>query len=175
METITTQQKVSRLQTNSTTKTFFILTLLFAFPFFFGGPQLLIGSIVNLLLIFIALHYKNHYAIIPMIMLPSIAACVNGLIFGPFTIFLVYMMPAIWIGNLIFVYTIQHTKIQRLGIFLWWIFKAAFLFLVAYILVHLWILSVVFIKAMWISQIITAMIAATLGTFILQYTKQKHS
>jgi hypothetical protein len=47
---------------------------------------------------------------IPFVMLPSIAAVAHGVLFGSFSVFLVYMMPAIWIGNFLLVYTIQQSK-----------------------------------------------------------------
>ena len=168
-----TQQKISPrraslwLRITATIKILCYLTLLFSIPFFLGWPQLLVGSIVNLLLIIIALRYKNYAMIIPMVMLPSIATSLRGLVFWPFTIFLVYMMPAIWLGNFILIYTIQQIKTQRVGILLGWIFKTIFLFLVAYILIRLWVLPAIFIKAMWIFQLITVMIA---GTAVVAFT-----
>ena len=173
MEEIISHQKTSPwrasfwLRITSTTKIFFFLTLLFAIPFFLGGPQLLVGTLVNILLIIIALRYKSYSAIIPMVMIPSIATSLRGLVFWPFTIFLVYMMPAIWVGNFILIYTIQKIKTQRTWILLGGVFKTIFLFLVAYILIRLWVLPAIFIKAMWIFQLITVMIA---GTAVVTFT-----
>jgi len=158
------------------TKTILFLIPLFFIPFFFGGPQLLVGSIVNLLLIFVAVKYKNYYAIIPTLMLPSIATSLRGFVFGPFTIFLVYMMPAIWVGNFIFIYTIQHIKTQRLSILVGGILKTIFLFFVAYVLIKLWILPAIFLKAMGIFQLITVIIAGIVFvgfTKISRYNEQK--
>jgi len=152
------QQKILWIRITQTTKIFLYLIPLFFVPFLLGGPQLLIGSIVNLLLIIAALNYKNYAMIIPMVMLPSIAASLNWLIFWPSTIFLVYMMPAIRLGNFILIYTIQHIKTQRLWILAGWILKTFFLFVIAYILVHLWILPAIFLKAMGVFQLITVVI-----------------
>jgi hypothetical protein len=152
-------------------KIFLYLIPLFAVPFFLWGPQLLVGSIVNLLLILVALKYKNYAMIIPMVMLPSIATSLRGLVFWPFTIFLVYMMPAIWLGNFILVYVIQHIKTQRLGILVWWILKTIFLFLIAYILIKLWVLPAIFLKAMGIFQLITVMIAGVIYTSFIKLFK----
>jgi hypothetical protein len=49
--------------------------------------------------------------------LPSIAALMNGVIFGSFTIFLAYILPAIWIGNYLFISIIQRIQHLGLGIF----------------------------------------------------------
>lgn len=171
MEELVTQHKVLWFRITSTAKIFFYLIPLFFVPFLLGGPQLLVGSIVNLLLILVALKYKNYAAIIPMVMLPSIATSLRGLVFWPFTIFLVYMMPAIRLGNYILVYTIQHIKTQWLWILVWWILKTILLFLVAYILIRLWILPAIFLKAMWIFQLITVMIAGVVFTVFTKLSK----
>ncbi|MCX6824392.1 MAG: hypothetical protein NT085_04680 [candidate division SR1 bacterium] len=153
------EKTIFGLRITAATKTIIFLILLFFIPFFLGGPQLLVGSIVNLLLIFIAVKYRNYYAIIPMLMLPSIATSLRGLIFGPFSIFLVYMIPAIWLGNFLLIYTIQHIKNQRLSISIGGILKTIFLFAIAYILIKLGILPTIFFKAMGIFQLVTVMIA----------------
>ena len=163
-------QTIFWLHINATIKTIIFLIPLFFIPFLLGGPQLLVGSIVNLLLIFVALRYKNYYASIPMVMLPSIAACLNWLIFWPFTIFLVYLMPAIWLSNFIFMYTIQHIKTQRISILVGGMLKTLVLFIVASVLVKLWILPVIFLKAMWIFQLVTVMIA---GVVFISFSRLK--
>ena len=164
------EQTIFWLRITATTKTIIYLIPLFFIPFLLGGPQLLVGSIVNLLLIFIALRFKNYYAIIPMLMLPSIATSLRGLIFWPFSIFLVYMIPAIWLSNFIFIYTIQYIKTQRLSILVWWILKTLLLFVVAFVLVKLWILPAIFLKAMGMFQLITVMIA---GVAAFSFTQLK--
>ena len=75
----------------------------FFVPFLLGHPQLLVGTVVNASLILAALNLKS-YKLLPIIMIPSLGVLTKGLIFGPFTIFLVYMIPFIWIGNTILVY-----------------------------------------------------------------------
>jgi len=152
-------QKILWLRISPTIKIFFYLIPLFFIPFFLGGPQLLIGSIVNIFLIFLALNYKSYAMIIAMLMLPALATSLRWMIFWPFTMFLVYMMPAIWLGNFILIYTIQHIQKKRLGIFLGWFLKTLVIFIVAYVLVHLWILPTIFLKAMSVFQVITVMIA----------------
>jgi len=175
MEDITvqtiTQQKIFWLRITSTIKTIIYLIPLFFIPFLLGGPQLLVGSIVNLLLIFVALNYKNYYAIIPMLMLPSIATSLRWLIFWPFSIFLVYMIPAIRIWNFILIDMIQRIQTKRIGILVWWILKTLLLFVVAFVLVKLWILPAIFLKAMGIFQLITVMIAGIAYTSFTRLSK----
>ena len=79
-----------------------ILVLIFLIPFLITGPQLLTGTLVNCLLILGAkfINKKNHLIIA---ILPSVATIINGLIFGKFTLFLIFFLPFIWIGNFIFI------------------------------------------------------------------------
>ena len=81
--------------------------LAFSIPFFFPHPQLVTGVIVNAFLVFAALGMGGRN-VLPVVMLPSIGAIANGLLFGPLTIFLVYMVPFIWIGNFLLVFGIKH-------------------------------------------------------------------
>ncbi|MFA7298564.1 MAG: hypothetical protein WC010_02860 [Candidatus Absconditabacterales bacterium] len=164
------EQTILGLRITATTKTIIFLIPLFFIPFLLGGPQLLVGSIVNLLLIMMAVRFKNYYAIIPMLMLPSLAVVLRGFVFGPFTIFLVYMMPAIWIGNFILIYTIQHIKTQRLSILVGGILKTTFLFVIAYILIKLGILPAVFLKLMGLLQLYTTLLA---GVVFVSFSKLK--
>ena len=80
--------------------------LAFAIPFLFSHPQALTGVIVNSFLVLAALCMKGKN-VLPVILLPSLGALANGLLFGPLTIFLVYLIPFIWIGNFLLVYGIK--------------------------------------------------------------------
>ncbi len=110
--------------------------LAFAIPFIFSHPQLLTGVAVNALLVFAALGMRGKN-ILPVIMLPSLGALANGLLFGPLTIFLVYLIPFIWIGNFVLVFGIKHfMNEEKLG---FWkagivssVLKAGAIFLPAY-------------------------------------------
>ena len=72
----------------------------FCIPFFLSGPQLLVGSVVNTML-FLAAGRLNKQHLLPLAVLPSVAVLARGLVFGPFTAFILYFLPIIWIGNLI--------------------------------------------------------------------------
>lgn len=67
-------------------------------------------------------------------------------------------MPAIWIGNLILMYAVSHISHKLLSITLGSIIKAVFLFFVAFVLVQNAFLPTIFLKAMGIFQLITALI-----------------
>ncbi|MFA5077429.1 MAG: hypothetical protein WC488_03305 [Candidatus Micrarchaeia archaeon] len=113
----------------------------FSLPFLFPSSQLVTGTIVNALLIISALHFKGRQ-VLPVVMLPSIAALLNGAVFGPFTLFLVYMLPFIWAGNFLLVHIIRELQsAARLGYFktlvLASVSKSALLFSGAFVLAGL--------------------------------------
>lgn len=132
----------------------------FAIPLLFPHPQLLTGTLVNAFLIMAAMHFRG-WKVLPLVILPSAAALLNGVLFGPFTIFIVYMMPIIWIGNFILVYLFKKLHIAQnmnywatLGISA--IAKAALLFGAAFLFVNIGVLPAIFLTAMGILQLGTA-------------------
>ena len=132
----------------------------FIIPLLFPHPQLLTGTLVNAFLIMGALHFKG-WKVLPLVLLPSAAALLNGFLLGPFTIFIVYMMPMIWIGNFVLVYLFKKLHIaQNMN---YWatleisaIAKSALLFSAAFIFVNLDVLPAIFLTAMGILQLGTA-------------------
>ena len=89
--------------------------LVFLVPIILGHAQsfpnqIIIGSIVNALLAGSAL-YVSFKKSLPIILLPAIAVLVSGIIFGPLSLFLIYLVPFIWVGNAIFVYAIKNLKV----------------------------------------------------------------
>ncbi len=148
----------------------------FFVPFFIGHPQLLVGAVVNASLILSAMNLRS-YRLLPVIMLPSLAVLSRGIIFGPFTVFLLYMIPFIWIGNSLLVYAFKAFNITRninkwitllIGAFI----KAAFLFATAFLFVKLGILPKLFLTTMGIFQFYTAILGGTLALG-LQAVKKK--
>lgn len=110
--------------------------LAFAIPFLFPHPQAVTGVLVNAFLVSAALCMKGRN-LLPVILLPSVGAIANGLLFGPLTIFLVYLVPFIWIGNFLLVFGIK--KFTHEGGLGYWaggiassLIKAGAIFLPAY-------------------------------------------
>ncbi len=146
---------------------FFIYSaMVFLVPFFFGHIQSLpnqfvVGSIVNCCLALGAL-YLGMRKVLPLIALPSIAAFLTGVIFGPESLYLLYLMPFIWLGNAIFVYTIKLLKLARgsnYALSLAWAAagKSIFLLAAAFALVSLAIIPIQFLFAMGLLQLATAL------------------
>lgn len=148
----------------------------FFLPLMIGHPQIVVGVLVNSLLITSTLNIKG-YKLLPIIIAPTLGAFSRGILFGPFTIFLLYMIPFIWIGNSILVFTFKSLNLNKKKNY--WITlligsaaKAAFLFGIAYLLVSLKILPVLFLTTMGIFQFYTAILGGIVA-FGFQYAKKK--
>lgn len=146
--------------------------LSFAIPFFIPQPQLLTGSLVNAFIIFAALRFKGKN-ILPVILLPSIAAFSRGLLFGPFTPFLAYLIPFIWTGNALLLFSIKylHVKLNKnypVSLFIGALLKSSFLFASAFLLYNTIQLPAVFLEAMGVLQFATAVVG---GALIFVFTK----
>lgn len=86
--------------------------LSFFVPFTLGHPQWLVGTIVNACLFLTAIYLPKKY-FLPVVILPSLGVLSRGLIFGPFTLFLLYFLPFIWLGNLILILVFKRFVIAR--------------------------------------------------------------
>lgn len=139
----------------------------FLVPFLIGHPQLAVGVVVNAALVLAALNLRSK-AVLPVILLPSVGVLARGLVFGPFTAFLVYMVPFIWAGNAILVWAFKNLYLEgRMGrlttLFTGSVLKTLFLFTSAFILVSAGILPEAFLAAMGVMQFTTAMIGGFLA------------
>ena len=150
--------------------------LSFAVPFALGEPQLLVGSVVNAGIVMAALNVRG-WKLLPVLMLPSVAVIARGIVFGPLTLSLAYMMPFIWVGNFLLAWSVKELafarKINRWAALLSGsALKAAFLFASAYALVSAGILPEIFLVAMGAMQLYTA-IAGGIAAFGLQAIKAR--
>lgn len=68
------------------------------------NSQIIIGSIVNTALIMTAINLNGWAKILGVVTMPSISTILSGYVFGSASTYMVYMIPAIWIGNFILVY-----------------------------------------------------------------------
>jgi hypothetical protein len=129
----------------------------FTSPLMIGHPQLIVGILVNAALVLAALNLTD-FRLLPIILLPSIGVLTRGVIFGPFTIFLIYMIPFVWIGNAILVFTMKKLiyKNKFISLLLGSLIKTLFLFFCAFILVNLGVIPIIFLTTMGIFQFYTA-------------------
>lgn len=151
----------------------FTLTLIgfgsFAIPFLLGQPQLLVGTIVNASLFIAALFLPANF-LYPVMIFPSLGVISRGLLFGPFTHFLLLMTPFIWIGNwlliTVFKKILNQTQQYWLAVGLASIFKFGCLLTTAQILVSLHLLPKIFLTTMGLYQLITALLGGGLAWLI---------
>ncbi|MCX6720256.1 MAG: hypothetical protein NTW11_00360 [Candidatus Staskawiczbacteria bacterium] len=146
---------------------FLALSILsFFVPFAFGQPQWLVGTIVNACLFLSAIYLPKKYYI-PLIILPSLGVLARGAVFGPFTFFIIYFLPFIWLANLLLVLVFK--KAISLGIFSVAISAfAKFLFLIAIANIYFSfnLAPKLFLQTMGLNQLITAL-AGGLIAFII--------
>ena len=79
------------------------------------NSQLIVGSIVNTALVISAINLKGWKKILLVVTMPSISTIASGYIFGPISMPMIYMMPAIWLGNfaLIFSFKLIMLKMKK--------------------------------------------------------------
>lgn len=146
----------------------------FFLPFVLGHPQILVGVIVNAMLIVGATYLKGH-KLLPLILLPSLGVLTAGAIFGTYTVFLLYLIPFIWLGNAVYVYVYKHVNFKEkslknnfLGIGIASLLKAGFLFGITFLLVQLSVVPSVFLTAMGVLQLTTALIGGVVAVGIVK-------
>lgn len=143
-----------------------LVTVAMAIPFVLAGPQWLVGTIVNAILFITAIKLNQKYWLAIAIM-PSLAVATRGLIFGPFTWFLIYFMPAIWAGNFLLMYLFSQVKNWK-GICISSLIKTLFLFGFANIYFKIGLVPRIFLQTMGIIQFITALSGGIIAIYLLR-------
>ena len=77
-----------------------------------SNSEVIIGTIVNSLLIVSALNFKGFKKIIGVIVLPSVATIISGLLFGSASTS-IWMVLAICIGNFAFIYVFKKLMVEK--------------------------------------------------------------
>lgn len=134
-----------------------IFSLSFFVPFLLGHPQWLVGTIVNACLFLSAIFLPKKF-FLPLIIFPSLGVLARGLVFGPFTPFLIYFLPFIWLGNLLLILAFKKFYYSNyfFAIFAASSLKYLFLFLIANIYFKLHFAPAIFLQAMGTNQLLTA-------------------
>jgi len=170
------QNTLSRMKINENKEMILYSLVAFSFPFFLPKFQLLLGSVVNTTLILSAFYLKGRN-ILPLIFLPSIGTVMNGVIFGPFTAYLIYLLPFIWIGNALLIGGIKLFYIKlglnyALSSIISIFAKTSIIFTSTYILFSLNILPSAFLVAMGLIQVITATVGC-ISAYSLNFARKK--
>lgn len=149
----------------------FYSLLAFFIPFVLGHPQWMVGIIVNASLI-LGANYLRGYKLLPVILLPSLGVLTAGLIFGSYTVFLLYLIPFIWIGNALYAYSYKHLQFVKMNKIFSVIgasgLKTTFLFLSALLLVTLGVIPAMFLTAMGVLQLVTALVGGVVAVVIIK-------
>jgi len=150
----------------------------FFVPFVLGHPQILVGIIVNAMLILGATYMRGH-KLLPLILMPSIGVMTAGILFGNYTVFLLYLIPLIWLGNAVYVYAYKYfnmtthgIKNNLIGLGVASVAKTVLLFGVTFLLVSFAILPSMFLSAMGMLQIVTALIGGIVAIGIIKTREQ---
>jgi hypothetical protein len=151
-------------------ETFVLSTVAFFIPFLLGHQQLLVGSAVNTFLILAGIQLKS-WRILPVILLPSLGAVAAGLIFGPLSKFLLIMVPFIWAGNTLLVWSMRQKKNYFFNLGLGIILKVGLLFGISFVFYSFGVLPAIFLTAMGILQVYTALIGGAAAFSYLKITK----
>ncbi len=154
-------------------------------PFGFGHPQWLIGTIVNAILFLAVLFLPKKYWL-PLIIFPSLGVLARGAIFGPFTFFLIYFLPFIWLANyvlmLVFEKVIRKDKILETNNFKFYfnylfavlvasLAKFAFLYLTANLYFNLEVVPEIFVASMGLNQLGTALAGGVISLLVYKAFK----
>lgn len=75
--------------------------------------QIIVGSIVNIALIVTAINVKGWKNIALVITLPSISTILGGYVFKTASVYMAYMIPAIWVGNFVLVYLYKLLLLKK--------------------------------------------------------------
>ncbi|MFA5412460.1 MAG: hypothetical protein WC350_03905 [Candidatus Micrarchaeia archaeon] len=150
---------------------FLVLCFLsFMIPVLLGHPQLLVGIVVNAFLVLAALN-MDAKKVIPLALIPCMGAIARGVLFGPFTFALVYMVPFIWAGNMVLIYAMKYLVAGKgmnylISLGAGSLLKAGLLFGAAYVLLQFSLVPALFLEAMGVVQLITA-VAGGILAFVL--------
>ena len=138
----------------------FIGFLAFLIPFSLGHPQLLVGVLVNAFLVIASLNLDAK-KVMGIALFPSLGVIARGVLFGPFTFALVFMVPFIWMGNLVLILAMKYLFGEKkmdyfISLGAGALLKTGLLFCAAYALLQFSLVPALFLEAMGVIQLITA-------------------
>jgi hypothetical protein len=96
----------------------------------------------------------------------------HGVLFGPFTLFLVFFLPFIWAGNWLLVRSfasLRETFPPVIALSLSSLLKASLLYVSALAYVRLGIVPALFLTSMSVIQLITALAGGVIALFALRF------
>ena len=146
------------------------------------NSQIIVGSIVNSALIFSAINVKGWKKIIGVVTMPSISTILSGYVFKSASVYMVYMIPAIWVGNFVLIYAYKLIMLEKNKNY----FLAGVVGIIAKVLVIFCCFEILNLfnifpdklvanlqKAMGLTQLITASIGTLIMFIVYQIEKKK--
>lgn len=148
--------------------------LAFTIPLVLSHPQPLVGTIVNSLLVVTARRMPIR-SWLPIAILPSLGVIMHGVLFGSLTMFLIYFLPIIWLGNLIYMKVISlEGSAYAVNVLFGAVLKAGLLFFGASLYLSLDLVPSLFLTAMGINQLLTALSGGVVAWLALLILREKH-
>lgn len=147
-----------------------------------SNSQIIVGSIVNTALIMSAINIKGLKKIIGVVTMPSVSTILSGYVFGTASVYMVYMIPAIWLGNFALIYAYKFIMLDKNKNY----FSAGVAGIIAKVLVIFGVFELLNVfnifpqklvsnlqTAMGLTQLITATIGMLISFAIYQVEKKK--
>ena len=78
-----------------------------------ANSQIIVGSIVNTALVTAAINLKGWKKIVGVVTMPSISTILSGYVFGTASVYMSYMIPAIWLGNFALIYAYKFILLGK--------------------------------------------------------------
>lgn len=78
-----------------------------------SNSQLIVGSIVNTALVITALNLKGWTKTLLIVTMPSISTILSGYVFKSASVYMVWMIPAIWLGNFALVFAFKYIMLEK--------------------------------------------------------------
>ena len=140
-----------------------LAVLVFSVPIILRGPQLLVGTIINAILIKGALTLKKD-KFIALAIFPSLGVLSAGFLFNGLTSSLIYLLPFIWIANylLMTIFKVLEKKNYIKALLSSAFLKAGFLFSGVFILYKLNLVPKIILSSMGYLQFITVIFGSLL-------------
>lgn len=147
----------------------YLASIAFLLPLLLGGPQVLVGTLVNAVLIYAALQYR-FTRVLPIVVLPSIAVLSRGVMFGALTPVLMVLLPYIWTANVLLVSGIRLANTRGYPVWIALIVsvaaKVVFLFASTALLADSGLVPRAMILAMGQTQVVTALLGALIAATV---------
>lgn len=78
-----------------------------------SNSQLIVGSIVNTALVMTALNLKGWSKTLFVVTMPSVSTILSGYVFKSASVYMAWMIPAIWVGNFALIFAFKYIMLAK--------------------------------------------------------------